>query len=100
MVGLYFKNYRRLQEVKYSPEEYWEAQQRQKKNYDKSATASNFNEGDLCMLKVEPRFCLDKSYKGPFRIQSLTTTNTIIRRITVMVSRLMFLGNDYPSAAQ
>ena len=46
----------------------------QKKNYDKSATPSDLNEGDLCMLKVEPRFRLDRSYKGPFCIQSLTAT--------------------------
>ena len=56
-----------------------EAQQKQKKNYDKSVTDSHLREGDPCMLKVEPRFRLDRSYKGPFRIQSLTTTNAIIR---------------------
>ena len=30
------------------------------------------------MLKVEPRFRLDRPYTRPFRIQSLTTTNAVI----------------------
>ena len=30
------------------------------------------------MLKVQLRFRLDRSYKGPFKIKSLTTTNTVI----------------------
>jgi len=54
------------------------AQQIQKHNYDKKATDSHLEEGGLCMLKVEPRFRLDRSYRGPFRIQSLTTTNAVI----------------------
>ena len=34
--------------------------------------------GDLVMLKVEPRFRLDRVYKGPFQIKSLTSTNAVI----------------------
>ena len=30
------------------------------------------------MLKVEPRFRLDRAYKGPFQIMSLTSTNAVI----------------------
>ena len=30
------------------------------------------------MLKVEPRFQLDQTYKGPFEIKSLSTTNAVI----------------------
>ena len=55
------------------------AQQLQKHYYDRGATDNQLKEGELCMLKVEPRFRLDRQYKGPFRIQSLTTTNTIIK---------------------
>ena len=58
---------------KYSPRSIGETQQRQKKNYDKSATASHLSEGDLCRLKV-----LSGQNKEPFRIQSLTVTNAII----------------------
>ena len=31
------------------------------------------------MLKTEPRFRLDHSYKGPFVIKSLTSTNAVIQ---------------------
>jgi len=54
------------------------AQQSQKCNYDKKSTGSHLK-GDLCMLKVEPRFRLDRGFKGPFRIQSLTATNAVIK---------------------
>ena len=51
----------------------------QKCNYDRATTDNRLEEGDLCMLKVEPRFCLDRQYKGPFHIQSLSTTNAVIK---------------------
>ena len=31
------------------------------------------------MLKVQPLFKLDHSYKGPFTVEPLTTTNTVIK---------------------
>ena len=34
------------------------------------------------MLKVAPRFHLDRTFKGPFRIKSLTTTNAVIELVT------------------
>ena len=33
------------------------------------------------MLKVQPRFKLDRSYKGPFQIESLTSTNAVIQLV-------------------
>ena len=33
------------------------------------------------MLKVEPRFKLDRSYRGPYRVQRVTPTNVFIRPI-------------------
>ena len=53
----------------------------QKRNYDRATTDNQLEEGDLCMLKVEPRFRLDRQYKGPFHIQSLSTTNAVIKPI-------------------
>ena len=35
--------------------------------------------GDLVMLKTEPRFRLDRSYKRPFVIRSLNSTNADIQ---------------------
>ena len=51
----------------------------QKKYYDRKVKDVKLNIGDLVMLKTEPRFRLDRSYKGPFKIKSLTSTNVIIR---------------------
>ena len=31
------------------------------------------------MLKTEPRFKLDRSFKGPFVVKSLTSTNAVIQ---------------------
>ena len=55
------------------------AQQTQKWNYDRGVTDNRLKEGDLRMLKAEPCFCLDRQYNGPFHIQSLTTTNAVIK---------------------
>ena len=51
-------------------------------------------EGDLVMLKVEPRIQLDRSYKGPYRVVSVMATNVFIHlfndpedHITVSVSK-------------
>ena len=35
--------------------------------------------GDRVMLKVEPWFKLDQSFKGPFIVRSLTSTNAVIQ---------------------
>ena len=35
--------------------------------------------GDLVMLSTQPRFKLDRQFKGPFVIESLTATNAVIR---------------------
>ena len=36
---------------------------------------------DLVMLKVQPRFKLDRTYRGPFEVQSLTSTDAVIKLI-------------------
>ena len=33
------------------------------------------------MLKVQPKYKLDRKYKGPFVIKSLTNTNAVIQSI-------------------
>ena len=57
------------------------AQAEQKKHYDRRAKDTDLVVGDLVMLKVQPRFKLDRSYKGPFRIESLTSTNAMIQLV-------------------
>lgn len=57
------------------------SQREQKKQYDRRSKECDLQVGDLVMLKVQPRFKLDRSYKGPFTIQSLTTTNAVIKLV-------------------
>ena len=55
------------------------AQGKQKKQYYLRAQNSNIHAGDLVMLKVEPMFKLDHGYKGPYRVNEVTTTNAAIQ---------------------
>ena len=55
------------------------AQGNQKKQYDLRAQNSNIHAGDLVMLKVEPRFELDRGYKGLYGVNEVTTTNAAIQ---------------------
>ena len=58
------------------------AQSSQKSQYDKTATSDlKIQDGDLVMLKVEPRFKLDRSFRGPYRVHRVTSTCAHIRLI-------------------
>jgi len=54
------------------------AQWIQKQYYDRGVRDVELQVGDLLMLKVEPRFRLDRAYNGSFQIKSLTSTNAVI----------------------
>ena len=54
-------------------------QKEQKRYYDQKSKEVELQVGDLVMLKTEPRFKLDRSFKGPFVVKSLTTTNGMIK---------------------
>ena len=41
------------------------AQRSQKDQYDKHVKESKIEVGDLVMLKVEPKFKLDRTFRGP-----------------------------------
>ena len=56
------------------------------------------------MLKVEPRFRLDRNYKGPYRVVSVTPTNVFIHplsdltdQITVSLQRVSKCDNSLSS---
>ena len=51
-----------------SPEEYSAAQWKQKIHYDRETRHVDLKEGDLVMLSVQPKFKLDRIFKGPFVI--------------------------------
>ena len=55
-------------------------QKEQKKTYyDQKSKEVELQVGDLIMLKIEPRFKLDWSFKGPFVVKSLMSTNALIQ---------------------
>ena len=57
------------------------AQIGQKTQYDKGVREFDLQKGDLVMLKVQPRFKLDRPYRGPFEVQSLSSTNAVIKLV-------------------
>ena len=57
------------------------SQRAQKRQYDKQSQCATLTEGDLVMLKVEPRFKLDRPYRGPYRVTGVTPTNVFVRPI-------------------
>ena len=57
------------------------AQKAQKQQYDKHSHYSTISKGNLVMLKVEPRFKLDRLYRGSYRVQGVTPTNVFIRPV-------------------
>ena len=54
-------------------------QAEQKKYYDQRTKTNELKEGDLVMLKTQPRFRLDRSFKGPFIVKTVTPTNAVIQ---------------------
>ena len=58
------------------------AQSSQKSQYDKTASSDvKIQEGDLVMLKIEPRFKLDRPFRGPYRVHTVTATCAHIKLI-------------------
>ena len=55
------------------------AQKDQKKHYDRKSKMCELQVEDSVILKVKPRFKLDRSYKGSFTVESLTATNAVIQ---------------------
>ena len=56
-----------------------EKQKEQKKYYDQRTKDKRLEVGDLVMLKTAPRFRLDRSFKGPFIVKTVTPTNAVIQ---------------------
>jgi len=66
-----------------------QAQKKQKWQYDKMAKETRIEEGDIVMLKVEPRFKLDRPYKGPYRVKEVTPTNVFIQQINNPIGEVL-----------
>ena len=54
-------------------------QKEQKQYYDQKTKIGKLEAGDLVMLKTAPRFRLDRSFKGPFIMKTVTPTNAVIQ---------------------
>ena len=55
-----------------------EKQKEQKKYYDQRTKDKRLEVGDLVMHKTAPSFRLDRSFKGPFVVKTVTPTNAVI----------------------
>ena len=54
-------------------------QREQKRLYDRQSKEVDLKVGSLVMLKIQPRFRLDRKYKGSFIVKSVTPTNVVIQ---------------------
>ena len=73
------------------------AQGKQKVQYDRRAQESKIHAGDLVMLKIEPRFRLDRGYKGPFRVNEVTSTNATIQMMNDPKAELIVVSLQHLS---
>jgi len=61
------------------------AQHSQKQFYDKKSKETPIRGADLVMMKVEPKFCLDCTFRGPYHVLDVTLTNAIFKRLMTVV---------------
>ena len=59
-----------------------QAQVLQKKQYDKACHPVTIEVGDTVIIKVQPKFKLDRTFHGPFRVYEVTGTNAKVKPVT------------------
>ena len=67
-------------------------QKSQKDQYDKHVKESKIEVGDLVMLKVEPTFKLDRTFRGPYRVHNVTSTCAGIQPINSPNEETIFVS--------
>ena len=70
---------RELKQARQLAKQHIQSAQRSQKFYDRSSKEVKLNVGDREMLKVQPQFKLDRTFKGPPVIKSLSPTNAMIQ---------------------
>ena len=65
-----------------------DAQKSQKKQYDKSSHLVTIKAGDTVFVKVQPKFKLDCSYHGPYRVYEATDTNVKVNQLALQMLNL------------
>ena len=55
----------------------------QNEQYDKEVKESKISTGELVMLKVDPKFKLDRQFRGPYRVHNVTATCAYIQPINM-----------------
>ena len=68
------------------------SQKAQKDQYDKHVKESKIRTGDLVMLKVEPTFKLDRTFRGPYRVHDVTPTCPSIQPINSPNKETIFVS--------
>ena len=59
-----------------------QAQISQKKQYDKGCHPVSVEVGDTVLVKVPPKFKLDRTYHGPYRVYEVTGTNVKVKPVS------------------
>ena len=59
-----------------------QAQKSQKKQYDKNSHPVTVEAGDTVFVKLQPKFKLDRTYHGPYRVYEATSTNVKVKPVT------------------
>ena len=58
------------------------AQSSQKRQYDKASCPVSIKIGDTVFVKAQPKFKLDCTFHGPFRVYEVTDTNIKVKPVT------------------
>ena len=58
------------------------AQSSQKRQYDKTSRPVSIEIGDTVFVKTQPKFKLDRTFHGPFRVYEVTDTNVKVKPVT------------------
>ena len=74
-----FQELKRIREI--ARQHIKKAQTSQKEQYDKHSREPMITTGDLVMLKVDAKFKLDRSFRGPYRTHKVTLTCACIQPI-------------------
>ena len=74
-----FQELKRVREI--ARQHIRKAQTSQKEQYDKHSKEPVIKVGDLVMLKVDAKFKLDRSFRGPYRVHNVTSTCACIQPI-------------------
>ena len=80
MEKLFSKNLKQIRDI--ARKNIQQAQISQKKQYDKGCHPVSVEVEDTVLVKVPPKFKLDCTYHGPYRVYEVTGTNVKVKPVS------------------